>query len=113
MKTARTWLSLMGIGVTFPTLYTLHDTPTMKSRAPSRFDEALTLLAIGLLLLAIARHISFIFELHRRHTAWQGEDAGRNERSPSFSISLISALLQMAIGITAIWSMAYAISRLG
>jgi len=112
MKTGRTWLSLIGIGVTFPTLQTLHDTPAMKSRAPGRFDEPLTLLAMGLLLIAIARHLSFICELHRRHAAWQREGAGRNERSPSLSMSLISALLQMAIGITAIWSMAYAISRL-
>jgi len=113
MKTARTWLSLIGIGVTFPTLHTLQHTPAMKSHAPSRFDEPLTLLAIGLLLIAIARHLSFIFELHRRHAAWRREGAGRSERSPSLSMSLISALLQMAIGITAIWSMAYAINRLG
>ena len=113
MKTARTWLSLLGIGVAFPTLHTLHDTPAMKSRALSRFDEPLTLLAIGLLLMAIARHLSFIFELHRRHAAWRREGTGPNERSPSLSISLISAILQMAIGITAIWSIAYAISRLG
>ena len=112
MKTGRTWLSLIGIGVTFPTLQTLHDTPAMNSRTPGRFDEPLTLLAIGLLLIAIARHLSFIFELHRRHTAWQREGTGRSERPPSISMSLISALLQMAIGITAIWSMAYAISRL-
>ena len=112
MKTTRTWLSLIGIGVTFPTLHSLH-TPAMKSRALGHFDEPLTLLAIGLLLIAIARHLLFIFELHRRHAAWQREGVGRSERSPSLSMSLISALLQMAIGITAIWSMVYAISRLG
>jgi len=113
MKTARTWLSLIGIGVTLPTLHTLHDTAAMKSRTPGRFDEPLTLLAIGLLLIAIERYLSFIFELHRRHAAWQREGAGLSERSPSLSMSLISALLQMAIGIAAIWSIAYAVSRLG
>jgi len=86
---------------------------SLPHRLTARELDVLTLLAIGLLLIAIARHLSFIFELHRRHTAWRGEGGGRSERSPSLSMSLISALLQMAIGIAAIWSIAYAVSRLG
>jgi uncharacterized membrane protein YidH (DUF202 family) len=113
MNSTRTWLSLVGFGLTLPTLYTLYDGALLTSRSPGRVEEALALISMGILLVATAHHLSFLFALCRRDEARAQEEMSREGRPPSLAVSLIAALSLMTIGFVAISSMAYAIGRLG
>jgi hypothetical protein len=107
MNTTRLWLSLIGFAVTLETFRRLHRAATSYAGASRTAEEALTLLAIGVLLLGIAHHLSFIVGL--RGTAVTPESRSRPKRP----LPLIVAVSLLAMGIVAISSMAYAISRLG
>ena len=112
MNSAR-WLSLVGLGVTFPTVHMLHDAPLLRKTAPSRVEEAFTLVSIGILLIATAHHLSYVFELCRRRGVRTNEGASREERSPSLRTALIVALSLLMLGIAALSSMAFAAVGLG
>jgi uncharacterized membrane protein YidH (DUF202 family) len=97
MNTARTWLSMIGVGLTFPTLHRLHLARTLKHHAPVRIDEGLALVSMGILLIATSHHVSFISTRRRRRGA---------------PASLVVALSLMMLGIVALSSMAFAVGRL-
>jgi putative membrane protein len=113
MNSPRTWLSLIGSGITFLTLHTLRTARVPEAGAPSRFEEALTLVAIGILLIVIADHFRFVFELRHRQPISRSEGVGQGERSYPLPFTLIVALSLLMLGIVAVSSMAYEIGKLG
>jgi uncharacterized membrane protein YidH (DUF202 family) len=113
MTSTRTWLSLVGFGLTLPTLHTLYDGALLTGRSPGRVEEALALISMGTLLIATAYQLPFLFALCRRDEARAEDGISRDGRPRSLTVSLIAALSLMTIGVVAISSMAYAIGRLG
>ena len=111
MNTARTWLSLVGFSVTLRTLHTLRRATAVRVGTPR--PEVLTLLAVGIVLVGIANHLSFIFETHRRHAVATGRAVRPRGRPFSWSLAFIVALTLVMIGIVAISSVVYEIARLG
>ena len=111
MNTARTWLSLVGFSVTLRTLHTLRRATVVYVGAPSH--EGLTLLAVGIVLVGIANHLSIIFESHRRHAVATDRAVRPSGRSLPWSLAFIVALTLVMIGIVAISSVVYEIARLG
>jgi len=112
MTSTRTWLSLVGFGLTLPTLHTLYGA-LLTGRSPGRVEEALALISMGALLIATAYQLPFLFALCRREEAQAQDGISRDGRPRSLTVSLIAALSLMTIGVVAISSMAYAIGRLG
>jgi hypothetical protein len=111
INTARTWLSLTGFSVTLKTLHTLRRASTVQTGATSH--DALTLLAIGIVLVGTANQLSFLLELRRQHAAVKHDGVSQGRRSVSLSLLLVVSLVLLMIGIVAISSMACAMGRLG
>jgi putative membrane protein len=109
MSVIRTSLSLIGFGFTiFQMFQKLHDAGVLKSAdAPRRFGEFLVILGIATLVLGIAYHIAFMLELRRQREALKAEGLLHAETRFPPSMVLIVAILLMAGGILAIYSMLF------
>ena len=107
MSVIRTSLSLIGFGFT---IYQFFD--KMKAanvlthvNAPRNFGVALVALGIGLLVLGILYHLQFMLGLRKTRESMVAEGLIYGESHFPPSLTLVTALFLLAIGIAAIVSM--------
>ncbi len=109
MAIIRTSLSLIGFGFTiFQVFQRLYEAQVLKrAQAPRNFGEALVLLGITMLLLGIGYHVKFMLELRRQRKLMA--DAGLLHEDVRFpvSLTLVVAVLLLALGLFAIVSMVF------
>jgi len=107
MSVMRTSLSLIGFGFTiFQIFQKAHEADILKSSmAPRRFGETLVVLGIGMLIVGIGYHISYMTELRRERRMLKADGLVHAETQYPVSLTLIVALLLLAIGFLAIYSM--------
>jgi len=107
MSVIRTSLSLIGFGFTiFQFFEKMKEAGTLaRSAAPRNFGAALVLLGIAVLALGIIYHLQFMYGLRHERQALVEEGLVHGESRFPISITLISALLLLGIGIMAVVSM--------
>ena len=115
MAVIRTSLSLIGFGFTiFQFFQRLREQDLIPhAQAPRYFGMALVWLGILMLALGILYHGQFMFGLRRLRQSMREEGLIFGETSFPISLTLITALLLMAIGIAAIVSMQFNIGPFG
>ena len=107
MSIIRTSLSLISFGFTiFQFFAKLRDADLVKSaHEPRVFGLALVWLGTGLLVLGIVYHVQFMIGLRKTRAAMTQANLIHGESGFPISITLIAAVLLLAIGIVAIVSM--------
>ena len=115
MSVIRTSLSLIGFGFTiFQVFQKLHESEVLKSSAAAtHFGVALVLLGIAMLLVGIGYHVSFMVGLRRERAAMKADGLVRAESHFPVSLTLLVALLLLAIGFLAIVSMVFHVGPFG
>jgi putative membrane protein len=115
MSVIRTSLSLIGFGFTiFQIFQKLHETQVLKSsEAALHFGVALVLLGIAMLLVGIGYHVSFMVGLRRERAAMKADGLVHAESQFPVSLTLMVALLLLAIGFLAIVSMVFHVGPFG
>ena len=115
MSVIRTSLSLIGFGFTiFQVFQKLHESAMLKSSAAAtNFGVALVLLGIAMLLVGIGYHVSFMIELRRERAAMKADGLVHAESQFPVSLTLLVALLLLAIGFLAIVSMVFKVGPFG
>ena len=103
MSVIRTSLSLIGFGFTIYQVFAkLLEAQVLRSNAaPRRFGEALVFLGIAMLILGIGYHIAFMIELRRRREQLKRDALVHAERGFPASLTLIVAIVLLAIGVLA------------
>ena len=109
MSVIRTSLSLIGFGFTiFQFFQKLQQSNVLSgSAAPRNFGSTLVWLGIGMLVLGIVYHMQFMRGLRRERESMRVAGLIHGESQFPASLTLIIALVLLAIGITAILSMAF------
>jgi len=109
MSVMRTSLSLIGFGFTiFQVFQKLHETNVLKSSSAARhFGEALVVLGIAMLVVGILYHVSFMLGLRKERKMLKGDGLIHAESQFPPSLTLMVALLLLAIGVMAIVSMLF------
>jgi putative membrane protein len=109
MGTIRTSLSLIGFGFTiFQVFQKLVEAKVLvHAQAPARFGTALVLLGIAMLVLGIVYHVRFMFELRRTRDQMRADGLIHGQSQYPVSMTLIVAVLLLAIGLAAIVSMTF------
>jgi len=115
MSVIRTSLSLIGFGFTiFQFFQKMHEAGAITSAgAPRRFGEVLVLLGIAMLLLGIGYHVAFMKGLRDERARMKAMGLIHGESAYPVSLTLITALLLLVIGLMAIGSMYYGIGPFG
>jgi putative membrane protein len=103
MSVIRTSLSLIGFGFTIYQVFAklLEARVLRSSEAPRRFGEALVFLGIAMLVLGIGYHIAFMIELRRRREQLKRDGLVHAESGFPASLTLIVAIVLLAIGVLA------------
>ena len=111
MAVIRTSLSLIGFGFTiFQFFQSLREEGVItKAAAPRHFGVALVGVGILMLILGIAYHVRYMLGLRRLRQSMAEEGLIYGETVFPVSLTLITAILLLAIGLTAIVSMAFQI----
>ena len=109
MSVIRTSLSLIGFGFTIAQVFQkLREQDIItKVAAPRNFGLALVGLGIVMLVLGIAYHVQFMLGLRHLRESMREEGLIHGESVFPVSLTLITALILLAIGIAAIMSMAF------
>lgn len=111
MSVIRTSLSLISFGFTiFQVFQKLRDQNLLSGAAPARnFGVTLVLLGIAMLVFGIVYHLQFMLELRtlRKTMAAEGLVHGESRFPPS--LTLITAVILLLIGVAAILSMVFKI----
>lgn len=109
MSVIRTSLSLIGFGFTiFQFFQKLHDMGTLsRATAPRNFGITLVTLGIAMLTLGIIYHLRFMLGLRGERLALTEAGLVRAQSEFPISLTLITAVLLLLIGITAIVSMVF------
>jgi putative membrane protein len=107
MSIIRTALSLIGFGFTlFQVFGKLHESGVLKSsRAPRNFGETLVFLGIGLLILGISYHVSYMVGLRRQRKDLESTGLIQVEHEFPVSLPLVTAIVLLGVGVTAIVAM--------
>ena len=107
MSVIRTSLSLIGFGFTiFQVFQKMREADVIKSAAaPRTFGEVLVVLGILMLLLGIGYHGAFMMGLRRERDRMKAAGLIHAESSYPLSLTLIVAVVLLAIGVMAIFSM--------
>jgi putative membrane protein len=107
MSVIRTSLSLIGFGFTIYQIFEklLEAQVLRRSEAPRRFGEALVFLGIAMLILGIGYHIAFMIELRRQREQLKRDGLVHAESGFPASLTLIVAIVLLAIGVFAGLSM--------
>ena len=115
MSVMRTSLSLIGFGFTIFQLFEkAHEAQILKSSmAPRRFGEALVILGIGMLIVGIGYHVSFMIGLRRERNQMRADGLIHAESQYPLSLTLMVALVLLAIGVLAIASMVFNVGPFG
>ena len=111
MSVIRTSLSLIGFGFTiFQVFQKLHDANVLKSSgAPRRFGEVLVAVGILMLVVGIGYHVVFMKGLRDERQRLKAEGLIHAESQFPLSLTLLVAIVLLAVGVTAICSMAFGI----
>jgi putative membrane protein len=111
MSIMRTSLSLIGFGFTiFQLFQKAHEADILKSSmAPRRFGEALVVLGIGMLMVGIGYHVSYMIGLRKEREMLKADGLVHAESQFPVSLVLVVALLLLVIGFMAIISMEYGV----
>ena len=109
MAVIRTALSLIGFGFTiFQFFRTLRERDVIASAtAPRNFGVALVALGVLMLVLGIVYHARFMLGLRRLRQSMSEDGLIHGETSFPVSLTLITAVLLLAIGLVAILSMEF------
>jgi putative membrane protein len=115
MSVIRTSLSLIGFGFTIAQVFQkLREQDVItKAAAPRNFGLALVGLGILMLILGIGYHVQFMLGLRRLRESMREEGLIHGETTFPYSLTLITALVLLLIGVAAIVSMAYQIGPFG
>jgi putative membrane protein len=115
MSVIRTSLSLIGFGFTIAQVFQkLREQDVItKAAAPRNFGLALVGLGIVLLVLGIVYHVQFMVGLRHLRESMRAEGLIHGESSFPVSLTLITALILLAIGLAAIVSMAFQVGPFG
>jgi len=109
MAVIRTALSLIGFGFTIAQVFQKlreQDIVT-KAAAPRNFGLALVGLGIVMLVLGIVYHVQFMLGLRHLRESMRAEGLIHGESVFPVSLTLITALILLVIGVAAILSMAF------
>lgn len=109
MSVIRTSLSLISFGFTIAQFFQkLREGGVIEhASAPRNFGMALVVLGVAMLIGGIAYHVNFMLGLRRERTAMIGEHYVHGESAFPASLTLITAILLMLIGLAAIASMVF------
>jgi putative membrane protein len=109
MSVMRTSLSLIGFGFTiFQVFQKAHEAGMLKSsNAAHNFGVALVLLGIGMLIVGIGYHVSFMYGLRKEREQLKADGLVHAESHFPLSLTLMAALLLLLIGFLAIASMVF------
>jgi putative membrane protein len=109
MSVIRTSLSLIGFGFTIYQVFAkLYEAEVLKSAtAPRHFGLALVLLGVAMLMVGIGYHVAFMLSLRRQREQMKVEGLVHAESPFPVSLTLMVALLLLAIGVLAIASMVF------
>lgn len=109
MSVIRTSLSLIGFGFTiFQFFQRLRDQSISTGGTPARnFGTALVFLGVAMLIIGIVYHIRFMQELRKEREAMKAAGLVHGESEFPPSLTLITAVLLLLIGIAAISSMVF------
>lgn len=115
MSVIRTSLSLIGFGFTLYQLFEkLKDAGTIThAGAPANFGITLVLLGIVMLTIGIVYHIQFMLGLRHERNAMRTEGLIHGESVFPPSLTLVTALVLLVIGLFAIVSMVFQIGPFG
>ena len=115
MSVVRTALSLIGFGFTiFQFFQRLREQDVItKAAAPRNFGVALVALGIVMLLLGLGYHVQFMLGLRKLRESMREEGLIHGETVFPVSLTLITAVLLLAIGVAAIVSMEFQIGPFG
>jgi len=115
MSVIRTSLSLIGFGFTiFQFFQKLKDQSVLTGAAPARnFGMALVLLGVAMLVIGIVYHIQFMLGLRNVREAMRADGLIHGESQFPTSLTLITAILLLLIGVAAIGSMVFNIGPFG
>lgn len=107
MSVIRTSLSLITFGFTiYQFAQKLREGGVLKTAAPERnFGTALVLLGVAMLILGIAYHLQFMLGLRSLRRDMKAEGLIHGESHFPASLTLITALALLLVGVTAIMSM--------
>jgi putative membrane protein len=115
MSVIRTSLSLIGFGFTiFQFFQKLHETEAIKSAAAARhFGVSLVALGIAMLVVGIGYHVAFMVGLRRERAVMKADGLVHAESHFPVSLTLMVAVLLLAIGLLAITSMVFNVGPFG
>ena len=115
MSVIRTSLSLISFGFTiFQMFQKLHESGVVKSAgAPRRFGEWLVILGIAMLVLGIGYHVAFMLGLRTEREAMKRMGLVHGESRFPVSLTLLTAIVLLAIGCFAMVSMTYGVGPFG
>ena len=111
MSVMRTALSLISFGFTiFQFFQKMHDAKVIEHvHAPRNFGLALVILGIAMLLLGIVYHVQFMLGLRHTRDEMKAEGLIYGESRFPPSLTLITAVLLLVVGVFAILNMRYGI----
>ena len=114
MSVIRTSLSLIGFGFTiYQVFQKAHEAQILKSsEAPRHFGEALVWLGLAMLIIGIVYHVLYMLGLRREREMLRADGLIHAESGYPVSYTLIVAILLLALGISAIFSMVFHIGPL-
>jgi uncharacterized membrane protein YidH (DUF202 family) len=115
MSVIRTSLSLISFGFTiYQVFQKLRDQNLLTGAGPARnFGVALVLLGIAMLVIGIIYHLQFMVGLRHERNAMKAEGLIHGDSKFPPSLTLITAVLLLLIGIAAIVSMVFQIGPFG
>ncbi|HXW19800.1 MAG TPA: DUF202 domain-containing protein [Roseiarcus sp.] len=115
MSVIRTSLSLISFGFTiYQVFQRLRDQNLLTGAAPARhFGVALVALGVGMLIIGIIYHIQFMVELRKMRKSMAASGLIHAESGFPVSLTLLTAVALLVIGIGAIVSMTFAIGPFG
>jgi putative membrane protein len=115
MSVIRTSLSLIGFGFTIYQVFEkLREADVLKAAgAPRRFGEALVIVGIAMLVIGIAYHVAFMLGLRKERESMRHIGLVHGESHFPVSLTLVTAIVLLVIGILAIVNMVYDIGPFG
>ena len=111
MSVMRTALSLIGFGFTvyqfFEKLQKAGTLASSGSHAPRNFGVTLVWLGIGMLTLGIVYHVQFMRGLRHERRTMRAEGLIHGESGFPISLTLVTAVLLLALGLAVVFSIAF------
>jgi putative membrane protein len=113
MSVIRTSLSLISFGFTIFQFLGRLSPETIPAGSARRFGLSLVLLGVIMLVLGIAYHLQFMFGLRRQRHAMKDERLIHGASQFPASMTLVTALALLALGLTAVAGMMFGFGPFG